>query len=270
MLFANECLKFRVLHRPSLQPEEGDLLFYFSKNKIGLTLENTVPVVSSTFLNNFDNKRLYCFASIEGRNCFLWNIKGLDVKLNFVALKDSCLFLSEPFHYAVILGAYLFRWRTMNQYCGMCGARTEPMIAERAIKCSACDNIIYPKISPCIIVLITKGDEILLARSPHFPTGNLSVLAGFINPGETVEQGVLREVREEVGIEVKNLEYICSQPWLFPDSLMLGFIAEYHSGDLQIDPAEIEFAGWFNKNNLPVLPSKISIARHLIELHLSR
>jgi NAD+ diphosphatase len=104
----------------------------------------------------------------------------------------------------------------------------------------------------------------LLARSPHFPPGVLSTLAGFVSVGETVEQAVVREVKEEVGIEVNNLKYICSQPWPFPDSLMLGFTAEYVSGELKIDEKEIEFAGWFGKDNLPELPCKTSISCYLI------
>ena len=129
------------------------------------------------------------------------------------------------------------------RFCGRCGHATGPVLTERAKKCPACGLVIYPRISPAILVLITKGDEILLARSPRFPRGMFSLVAGFVEPGETVEHAVAREVREEVGISVKNLRYIASEPWPFPDSLMLAFVAEYAGGEIAIDGNEIEEAG---------------------------
>jgi NAD+ diphosphatase len=112
---------------------------------------------------------------------------------------------------------------------------------------------------------ITHGDKILLARSPHFTLGVYSVLAGFIEPGETAEEAVIREVREEVGLEIKNITYFGSQPWPFPSNLMLGFTAEYASGNINMDPKEIEDAQWFSLNQLPILPQKISLARQMID-----
>ncbi|HQC33740.1 MAG TPA: NAD(+) diphosphatase, partial [Methanoculleus sp.] len=116
-----------------------------------------------------------------------------------------------------------------------------------------------------IIVLIKKGEEILLARSPRFTPGVFSVIAGFNEPGENLEQTVHREVGEEVGITVKNLCYFGSEPWPFPDSLMIGFVAEHAGGDIRIDGREIEAAGWFSRDTLPSLPSGASISRALIE-----
>jgi NAD+ diphosphatase len=119
------------------------------------------------------------------------------------------------------------------------------------------------------MALVHRGRELLLARSPHFPPGMYSALAGFVEPGETLEQTLVREVREEVGIEVTNLRYFASQPWPFPHSLMIAFNADYAGGEIAPDPAEIEAAEWFSPERLPpVLPGKISISRRLIDAAL--
>lgn len=133
------------------------------------------------------------------------------------------------------------------------------------MSCSACGLLVYPRISPAVMVLIQRGDELLLARSPHFKPGVFSALAGFVEAGETLEQCAVREVREEVGIEISNLRYFQSQPWPFPDSLMLAFFADYAGGVITPDPSEIEAADWFSRKALPLLPDPVSIARRLID-----
>jgi NAD+ diphosphatase len=125
--------------------------------------------------------------------------------------------------------------------------------------------IFYPRLSPAAIVLIRHGDKVLLARSPGFPPGMYSVLAGFVEPGESIEETIYREIREEVGVEVTNVRYFGSQPWPFPNSLMIGFTADYAGGELRKDPEEIEDAGWYSIDDLPVLPPKVSIARAMID-----
>ena len=133
------------------------------------------------------------------------------------------------------------------------------------MQCPSCGLLTYPRISPAVMVLIRRGDELLLARSPHFRSGMYSALAGFVEAGETVEHAAVREVREEVGIEIANLRYFRSQPWPFPDSLMLAFFADYAGGEITPDPAEIAEAGWFPIDALPTLPDPVSIARRLID-----
>ena len=123
----------------------------------------------------------------------------------------------------------------------------------------------FPRISPAVIVLVERDGQVLLARSPRFTANFYSVLAGFVEPGETLEDTVHREIEEEVGIKIRNVRYFGSQPWPFPDSLMIGFTAEYESGEIRIDKAEISEAGWFYPENLPAIPGKISIARRLID-----
>ena len=139
---------------------------------------------------------------------------------------------------------------------------------ETAKICPACGFLTFPRISPAIIVRITDNDRILLARSPHFPPGMYSVLAGFIEPGESLEAGILREVHEEVGVRIDNLAYFGSQPWPFPDSLMIGFTARYASGEIRCDGVEIEDAGWYGRENMPGLPGHMSIAHALISDYL--
>ncbi|MGV8130315.1 MAG: NAD(+) diphosphatase [Methanolinea sp.] len=157
-----------------------------------------------------------------------------------------------------------------HTFCGRCGGTTRPSTTERARICTACSRTLYPRISPAIIVLVKKGDEVLLARSPRLTPGTYSVLAGFNEPGENLEQTVHREVAEEVGIAVKNLRYFGSEPWPFPDSLMIGFVADYAGGAIRVDPHEIEDALWFSRDRLPPTPSKTSISRALIDAWIRR
>ena len=159
----------------------------------------------------------------------------------------------------------LLDWKKNHRYCGKCGAPTLKKSDEFAMLCPACDLTLYPRISPSVMVLISREAEILLARCPHFRPGVFSALAGFVEAGETLEQCAVREVREEVGIEIANLRYFKSQSWPFPDSLMVAFFADYAGGDIKPDPAEIEAAAWFSRGALPALPDPVSIARQLIE-----
>lgn len=160
-------------------------------------------------------------------------------------------------------------WNRETRFCGRCGARPEKV--ERFEKrCPKCAMMFHPRISPAMIVRVHRGDEILLARSPGFPPGIYSVLAGFVEPGESIEDTVRREVTEEVGVEVGGIEYFGNQPWPFPNSLMIGFSAEYVSGEIEIDEKEIEDAGWYTAKNHPPLPPKLSIARTMIEDYIER
>ena len=156
-------------------------------------------------------------------------------------------------------------WNATHRFCGRCGGETEPVPGELAKRCTRCGMLHYPRLSPAIIVLVRDGGRVLLARSPGFPEGMYSVLAGFVEPGESMEEGIRREVREEVGIEVTNLQYFGSQPWPFPNSLMIGFTTEYAGGELELDPTEIEDAGWYEPGGFPPLPPKVSIARAMID-----
>jgi len=181
----------------------------------------------------------------------------------------SLLFVQQDYDFSVIgKASQIIDWYGSHQFCGSCGAPTEHHGIERAVCCQKCNNQFYPRINPCAIVLVVRGRKVLLARSARFRTGFYSCLAGFIEIGETAEETVLREVKEEVGICVKNVRYIKSQSWPFPSQLMLGFIAEYESGEIEPEPEEIEEADWYDIDQLPNVPLPgISVAGELIQYY---
>lgn len=160
-------------------------------------------------------------------------------------------------------------WDRTSRFCGRCGHETVVQTIDRSKICPECRLTDYPRLSPAIIVRVTKqterGPEILLARAQRFPTAMFSVLAGFVEPGETLEECVAREIGEEVGIKVRNIQYFGSQPWPFPHSLMIAFTADHDSGELCLDPVELAEAAWFTPQALPVIPSPPSIANKLIQ-----
>ena len=164
-------------------------------------------------------------------------------------------------------------WARTHRFCGRCGTPTEPSAADRSMRCPNCDLLAYPRLAPAMITLVTRGEpgpdqEALLARGVRFPPTMFSCLAGFVEPGESLEDSVVREVFEEVGVHIDRPQYVASQPWPFPHSLMIGFRAGYLSGDIVCDPTEIAEAHWFRRDELPGLPGPISIARRLIDLWL--
>ena len=164
----------------------------------------------------------------------------------------------------------LVDWNRSHQYCGVCATPTERAEHERSRTCPTCGHTAYPRISPAMMCLVTRGSEILLARNVSFPAGRYSALAGFLEAGESVEEAVIREVQEEVGIQVTNPTYFASQSWPFPHSLMIAYTAEYAGGELTPNGHEIAEASWFTADHLPQLPPRISIARALIEDTLAR
>lgn len=166
----------------------------------------------------------------------------------------------------------IIEWARTHRFCGRCATPTELLTGERAMKCPACGLMAFPRLAPEMITLVTKGhgadQEALLARGVQFRTPSYSCLAGFVEPGESLEDAVVREVREEVGIDVDNVRYWGSQPWPFPHSLMVGFHAEFAGGEITCDPTEIADANWYRRDELPALPPRISIARKLIDAWL--
>jgi NAD+ diphosphatase len=157
----------------------------------------------------------------------------------------------------------LLEWNRSHRFCGRCGERTVSSRSELAKKCPSCQTLHFPRLNPAVIVSVRRGPEILLARSPHFAPGVYSVLAGFVEPGESLEETVVREIREEVDIEVAGIRYFGSQSWPFPNSLMIAFTAEYACGEIRVDTTELEDAGWYRIDSLPPAPRPPSIARAL-------
>lgn len=164
----------------------------------------------------------------------------------------------------------MLEWDRTHRFCGACGTPTEQMPGERAKRCPACRLSVYPRISPAMMTLVTDGDRVLLGRGVNFPPGRYSALAGFVEAGESIEDCVTREVREETNVRVGNLRYFGSQSWPFPNSLMIAFTAEYAGGELRHDPAELADARWFHIDELPQLPPRHSISRALIDATVRR
>jgi NAD+ diphosphatase len=165
----------------------------------------------------------------------------------------------------------LVEWQRTHRFCGRCGTPTDAVAGERAKRCPTCGLLAFPRLAPAIITLVERDDgRALLARGRAFPIPMYSCLAGFVEPGETLEEAVHREVREEVGVEIDDVRYWASQPWPFPHSLMLGFNARWAGGDIVIDEHEIVDAQWYAPDDLPAIPPGLSIARRLIDDLLTR
>ncbi|MCB1672516.1 MAG: NAD(+) diphosphatase [Gammaproteobacteria bacterium] len=189
----------------------------------------------------------------------------------FIPLRQLLLDYREVDFQLPGLGNQLTHWYHSHRFCGRCGHPNEPHPQERALRCPACEQSWYPRINPCVIVLVTDGERMLLARHSRYKGSFFSCLAGFIEVGETPEQTVVREVREEAGIEIGNIRYVRSQAWPFPSQLMLGFFADYLGGELRPEPGEIEELKWFLPDAIPATPAAgISVAGQLIQLHRER
>lgn len=178
--------------------------------------------------------------------------------------------VDQPIFYLIGRAKQLVEWHKHHKYCGACGAITSTEPTDRSRKCDACSISFYPRLSPSIIVLVYRDEEILLAKNAATRANFYSTLAGFVEPGESIEETVHREVFEEVGVRVKNLRYFSSQSWPFPNSLMLGFHAEYDSGEITIQEEEIADAKWFHYSDLPNKPAMMSISGWLIADHIKR
>jgi NAD+ diphosphatase len=185
--------------------------------------------------------------------------------LAVVGLREGFALLGESGFLEAGAATQVVEWITTNRYCGRCATPNERVSGERCMRCPACGLHAYPRIAPAVIVLVRRGAEALLARGARFPRPFFSTLAGFVEIGETLEETVAREIREEVGIEVSDVRYFGSQPWPFPHSLMVGFTAQWAGGDVHPDDNEILEAQWFRADALPTVPPRLSIARRLID-----
>lgn len=203
-----------------------------------------------------------------------WVDPGQAAGSGFAFRKLRSLFGAIPDEMVAVAGrAYqIAEWARTHRFCGACGSPTEHVAGERCARCPACGHVAYPRISPAMMVLIQRGDSVLLARHTNSPTRFFTALAGFLEAGESIEEAIHREVFEEVGLRVRDLRYFGSQPWPFPHSLMIAYTAQYESGDVVVDESEIAEARWFGpRDPYPhVPPLGLSIAGHLIHAHLPR
>lgn len=205
----------------------------------------------------------------DGRHCYAVEIgeaANLPQGWRAIGLRDAFALFDVELGALSGRAYQILEWDRNHRYCGRCGSETRLRTDERSRACPACGMTTYPPVSPAVMVLITDGGRrVLLARKPGWAPGRFSALAGFVEPGEMLEDTIARETREEVGVEVKNIRYFGSQPWPFPHSLMIAFTAEYAGGEVRPDGVEIEEARWFEVAELPKLPPSISISRRLID-----
>ncbi len=253
----------------SLKTEGDDYILCYKDSRILLKKSGDIleiPKVSDITPDVTLTGLRYLF-SLNSGNCFLAEDFTVEDG-SFVYYEVSALryFNRREFAWIGVLGFQLMNWYNTNKFCGKCGSKTEEKKDERAILCPACSNIVYPKISPAIIVAITCNDKILLAKGKNYRGGFYALIAGYVDIGESLEETVIREVKEEIGIDIKNIVYYKSQPWPFSGSLMIGFFAEADDTQpIKIDEKEIETAGWFRCGNLPEHAPSIGISGDMID-----
>ena len=251
--------------------EEGaaQIPFAVSPADMGITAVPQGPLVRRQYLGFFDRERLIHVYSGE-----LLEDYEAPEGMALEGLRRLYGRLPEALFWMAGRAIQIVNWDRTHQFCSRCGAPTRTEDHERAKRCPECHFTTYPRLAPAIIVLVEKhaddANYMLLARNNRFPPGLYSVLAGFVEPGETLEACVRREVHEEVGIDVKNIRYFGSQPWPFPHSLMIAFTAEYAGGELALEEEEITEAGWFTVDDMPQVPPPLSISRQLIDWFVAK
>ncbi|MCT2531100.1 NAD(+) diphosphatase [SAR92 clade bacterium H921] len=241
----------------------GDILVSSSSNYKG-------PVIDSdcTDLLKFFCERRITLGQWHGRDCEVWELlpeAATTEGFTLVELRALLMAADDEDFSLACRAVQLLDWQDKHRFCGSCGELNAVSDSEHALACEACKISNYPRISPCIIVLVTRGDQCLLARNPSWPANRFSALAGFLEAGETAEQALHREVFEEVGVEINNIRYFGSQSWPYPGQLMLGFIADAVTDEITIDGVEIAEADWFRYDNLPgiIAPPTIMSGRLL-------
>ena len=253
----------------SFSDAEKAFWFIFNGDKILINKKDVlVPCVKKTEITEIAPLKHSFIGFLDEYPCFC----GISPDINsseqyeFINIRSIHQFHGEKFFNIAGFARQLAVWEDEHNFCSRCGKEIHNVLAERAKICMGCGLIFYPKVTPAVIMAVTKGDEILLVHASKYPPGLYSVLAGFVEPGETLESAVKREVKEEVGIEVKDISYFSSQPWPFPHSIMIGFNASYAGGDIIADGKEIESAAWYKADSLPAnIPSPVSISRRLID-----
>jgi len=269
-------MAFLSSYRQSFDERESAWWFVFSGNK--LLVERTDEGVHLPLLNGLEALPLRALrkqylGTMNGHSCLTAECEAdvpLPARMEFHGLRKLYGALDEERFWVAGRAFQIMDWDRTHQHCGKCGSPTKDKTDERAKVCPACGTVSFPRMSPAVIVAVVRDKSILLAHAARFPGAMYSVLAGFVEPGESLEDCVRREVKEEAGVELKNICYFGSQPWPFPNSLMVGFTAEYAGGEITMDEKEIVDARWFGADHLPMIPDKISIARKLIDWFVDR
>lgn len=241
--------------------------FVFYDDKLVLN-RNPVAVITSVtppFRGRVDTLP-HEVCEIDGLRCMAYAADEApdETRYILVTLREAFSQIERRFYDVSGHGAELLYWDKTTQFCASCGGRTEK-VGPIMKRCASCGREIFPQVSPAVIVLVHKGDSVLLVRAHNFRGSFYGLVAGFVEPGESLEQCVKREVLEETGLEIANVEYFGSQPWPYPCGVMIGFNADYVSGEIQIQESELKEARFFERNALPELPLKLSLARALID-----
>lgn len=265
-------MKFNYNYKNTVSPEENAYWFIFKNENILILTDgsSTKPLlIKALDISQLNIRDALHVGGLDNLNCYAvmdQSENGIHIPgTEWISLRRS--YGKFDFEMFRIYGRarHILLWADNNRFCGHCGNPMGLKSDERCFLCSSCGFTSYPKISPAVIVSVVKDGKLLLARGSRFTSEFYSVLAGFVEPGESLEECIRREILEEVGIEIKNIKYFGSEPWPFPDSLMVAFTSEYAGGELSIDPDEIIHAAWYGPDELPAIPGKLSISRALID-----
>ncbi len=241
-------------------------LIFNDKRELFLTEDKKIPLVAHSFLSNFNVNFILYIGTYKNHDCFVVNVDATD---NFYSLMEV-YDLNKDIYQIATRGILINDWYQLNQYCGKCGTKTVIKQKSMSLICPECGSTFHGKIQPAVIIAIHNNDKLLMARHSYNTKVRYALIAGFVEMGESIEETVKREVKEEVGLEVKNIQYMGSQPWPFPNSLMCAFKADYDSGEIKVDDEEILEAKWFTKDEIEKTDNDISIYSLLIEDFLNK
>lgn len=271
----NSARRFNPAHRPPGDIEFPALCCAFQAGRLlvqrtGAALQ--LPRLHPGQLGAKPEESHY-LGTLDGQHCFavrLPELQPLPEGAELMGLRAFMLEAEDVVAAVAGLALQVVEWDRTHRYCGSCGQPTVAHASDRARECPDCRQIYYPRISPVVMALVTRGRRLLLTRKPGYAAGRYTVIAGFVEPGETLEHALAREVREEVGVETTKPRYFGSQPWPFPNSLVMAFSLEYAGGEMRADGVELEDARWFDIDALPDLPEPAHISRQLIDATIAR
>jgi NAD+ diphosphatase len=258
---------------PPAERSDTALWFTFYQGRVMVRMTNSGPTVLTCVHPNQHGMEIaqeHYLGTYGGDHCYAAELAGEQIAPMvpeghaLLGLRDLLGHMDDTLAGLSGRAFQILEWNRNHRYCGRCGGETVPRDNERARTCPSCKRTSYPPVAPAIMILITHGRKLLLARKVGWGNTRYSALAGFVEPGETLESTVIRETREEVGVEIKDIRYFGSQPWPFPNNLMIAFTAEYAGGNVTPDGVEIEQAAFFDADELPNLPPGISISRRMI------
>ena len=262
--------RYNPLVTPKCASNTPNYWFIFNHDKLLINPKNELKLLFTDNLKNFFifPIREHYLGTLDSHDCYVAEVMpetSLPEGMAFEDLKQLYHVLDEDIFILAGRAIQIINWDKDHQFCGKCGTPTQKRKYENAKKCPECGHMEFPRLSPAVITAIVKDGKLLMAKHSYGLKDRYSLIAGFVEPGETIEEAVERETMEEVGLKVKNVQYFGSQPWPFPHSLMLAFTAEYENGEIKVDEKEIVDADWFYPDEIRRMPSKISIASELIE-----